>query len=294
VQLTTEVLDQAQTAVAGWRRVLDLLESRPDVPDPGERGVDLPPGPVGVRFDAVSFAYPARDGEEVPVLALADLDLAIAPRARVAVVGETGSGKTTFARLLVRLTDPTAGRVCANGVDLRDVRTAGLRRAVVLVPQDGFLFDATVEDNVRYGRRGATRGDAEAAFAALELADWVRGLPQGLATPVGERGRNLSSGERQLVALARAFIADPALLVLDEATSAVDPGTEARLTRALEQLAAGRTSVTIAHRLTTAIAADEVLVFDAGRLVQRGTHDRLVREPGPYRHLYASWTANAA
>jgi putative ABC transport system ATP-binding protein len=295
VQLVTEVLDQAQTAVAGWRRVLDLLEERPDVPDPGPAGVDLPAGPVGVRFEAVTFAYPPRAGEQGAVrLALDGVDLAIAPRTRVAIVGATGSGKTTFARLLVRLTDPTSGRVCLNGVDLRRVRTASLRRAVVLVPQDGFLFDATVEENVRYGRPGATGAQIAAAFDALGLGDWARGLPRGLGTAVGERGRHLSSGERQLVSLARAFVADPALLVLDEATSAVDPGTEARLSRALEQVTAGRTSVTIAHRLSPAAAADEVLVFDRGRLVQRGTHDRLVREPGPYRGLYASWTANAA
>ncbi|MDX6225081.1 MAG: ATP-binding cassette, subfamily bacterial, partial [Frankiales bacterium] len=206
-----------------------------------------------------------------------------------AIVGETGSGKTTFAKLLTRLMDPTSGRVYLSGVPLDEVAFASLRRRVVMVPQDGFLFDATVADNVMYGADGLSAADVEAAFGELGLADWLAALPLGVQTPVGERGEGLSVGERQLVAVARAYVADPHLLVLDEATSAVDPATEVRLQRALDGLTRGRTSVAIAHRLSTAEAADEVLVVDKGEIVQRGRHRDLVREPGRYAELYASW-----
>ncbi|MGC9667387.1 ABC transporter ATP-binding protein [Planosporangium sp. 12N6] len=284
VQIATEVLNEAQNALAGWRRVLDVLDQQPDVADPGDVGRDLPPGPIDVRFSHVHFAYP--QGPEV----LTDVDLAIPAQTRVAVVGETGSGKTTFAKLLTRLMDPTRGAVLLSGVPLTDVRFASLRRRVVMVPQDGFLFDATVAANVRFARPEATDEDLYLAFTELGLADWVDGLPEGLATPVGERGEALSVGERQLVALARAYLADPDLLVLDEATSAVDPATEVRLQRTLDAVTRGRTTIVIAHRLSTSQAADEVIVVDAGRVVQRGPHDDLVRDPGSvYGRLYASW-----
>ncbi|MDQ1676342.1 MAG: ATP-binding cassette, subfamily bacterial [Actinomycetota bacterium] len=283
VQISTEVLNEAQNAIAGWRRVLGVLDTRPDVPDPGERGRDLPAGPLSVRFEHVHFAYPG--GPEV----LADVDLDIPAQTRVAVVGETGSGKTTFAKLLTRLMDPARGEVLLSGVPLRDVRFSSLRRRVVMVPQDGFLFDATVADNVRYGRADLSDEDIELAFTELGLADWLDGLPHGAATPVGERGESLSVGERQLVAIARAYVADPDLLVLDEATSAVDPATEVRLQRALDSLTRGRTTLAIAHRLSTAEAADEVIVVDAGRVVQRGPHAELRRQDGPYARLHASW-----
>jgi putative ABC transport system ATP-binding protein len=207
----------------------------------------------------------------------------------VAIVGETGSGKTTFAKLVTRLMDPTEGRVLVGGVPLTDVAFASLRERVVMVPQDGFLFDASVADNVRYGRPGMTDASIAAAFDDLGLGGWVEGLPDGVATAVGQRGESLSAGERQLVAVARAYVADPDLLVLDEATSAVDPATEMRLIRALDALTTGRTTLTIAHRLSTAERADEVLVVDAGRVVQRGRHEELVDVPGVYARLHSSW-----
>ena len=287
VQIATEVLNEAQNAVAGLRRVLGVLDTPSDVADPGEAGLVLPPGPVGVRFEHVGFAYPG--GPDV----LHDVDLELAPRTRVAVVGETGSGKTTFAKLLTRLMDPTRGRVLLSGVPLDELRFSSLRARVVMVPQDGFLFDDTVAANVRLGRPDASDGDVERAFDELGLADWVEQLPDGVRTPVGERGEALSVGERQLVAIARAYVADPDLLVLDEATSAVDPATEVRLQRALDSLTRGRTTLAIAHRLSTAEAADEVLVVDAGVVVQRGPHAELVRQDGVYARLHASWIAQS-
>ncbi|MED7925402.1 ABC transporter ATP-binding protein [Nonomuraea sp. LP-02] len=287
LQTATEVLNEAQNAVAGWRRILGVLDTPPDVADPGPKGVELPRGPISVAFEDVDFAYPGG----APVLR--EVSVRIPPRSRVAIVGETGSGKTTFAKLLTRLMDPVAGRVTVDGQDLRDVRFSSLRERIVMVPQDGFLFDGTLEQNIRYGKPSATREEIALALTELGLADWLEGLPAGLDTPVGQRGESLSAGERQLVALARAYLADPDLLLLDEATSAVDPATEVRLARALEGVTRGRTAVSIAHRLSTAENADEVLVFDAGRLVQRGPHAELVEQPGVYADLHASWVSAA-
>lgn len=286
VQMGTQIITDAQNAIASWRRVIGILDTPADVVDPGAEGEELPRGPVDVRFERVTFAYPGGP----PVLR--DVDLEIVAGTRVAIVGETGSGKSTFAKLLTRLMDPVEGRVLLDGVDLRRVAHRSLRRAVVLVPQEGFLFDDTIAANVRYGRTDAEDHEILAAAADLGLADWLAGLPAGLQTRVGQRGESLSAGERQLVALLRVRLADPDLLVLDEATSAVDPELEVRIGRALERLMAGRTSVTIAHRLTTAEQADEVVVVDAGRVVQRGTHARLVGEEGSaYARLHASWVA---
>ena len=287
VQLATEILNEAQNAVAGWRRVLEILDISPGVVEPSD-GVDLPTGALPIAVSGVSFHY--LDGP----LVLRDVSVTIASGARVAVVGETGSGKSTFVKLLTRLADPVTGTVAIGGADLAVVRSQSLRSRVTMVPQDPFLFNTTVEDNVALSKPGATPAEIMRAFTELGLADWGTSLPQGLATQVGERGDAMSAGERQLVAIARAYLADPSVLVLDEATSAVDPATDVRLQRALERLLKGRTTVTIAHRLFSAESADEVLVFERGRLVQQGSHHELIAAPGSvYARLHASWTAHA-
>jgi putative ABC transport system ATP-binding protein len=287
VQMGTEVLNELQNAAAGWRRVLGVLDTRADVADP-EDGVELPRGPISIRFDGVSYHYP--DGPPV----LREVSVTIPAQARVAIVGETGSGKTTLAKLLTRLMDPTAGQVLMDDVDLRLVRFDNLRSRVVMVPQEGFLFDLSLADNIAWGSSGADRAAVTGVLRELGLLDWAEALPRGLDTPVGQRGESLSAGERQLVALARAYLADPDLLVLDEATSAVDPATEVRLQAALEGVTRGRTSVAIAHRLSTAEAADLVIVVDAGSVVDVGSHQELLERCDVYQRLFASWRSQTA
>jgi ATP-binding cassette subfamily B protein len=291
VQQATEILNELQNAVAGWRRVLAVLETPVDVAE-ADDATASPRGPAAVTLRGVRFAYP--DGPEV----LHGVDLELPARRKVAVVGRTGSGKTTVAKLVARLMDPTAGQVLLDGVDLRRLTLGSLRERVVLVPQEGFLFDGTVEQNVAYGLRpdppadlGETRARVAEAVDALGLTDWVAGLPQGLDTPVGQRGEALSAGERQLVAIARAYLAAPDLLVLDEATSAVDPAAEVRIARALDSLTSGRSTITIAHRLSTAEASDLVVVVDDGHVVEVGGHAELAAAGGVYARMHASWMA---
>jgi ATP-binding cassette, subfamily B, bacterial len=281
----TEVLDYTQQALAGWRRVLDVLDTPIEVREP-EPGLELPGGALQVELDHVWFAY--HGGSPV----LRDVSCTIPAGTRVAVVGATGSGKTTMAKLLIRLADPTAGAIRVGGLDLRRVATRSLRSSMVLVPQDGFLFDTTVAANVQLGRPAASDAEVRAALDDLGLGPWVESLPEGLDSAVGQRGERLSVGERQLVALARGYLANPGCLILDEATSAVDPATEVRLRNAIDRLTAGRTAITVAHRLAAAEHADLVLVMQGGRLVEQGSHEALLRAGGTYANLYSSWRAS--
>jgi putative ABC transport system ATP-binding protein len=285
VATLTELLDHIQQATAGWRRVLDVLDTPIEVREP-EHGADLPGGALQIELDHVWFAYHG----EAPVLR--DLSCTIAAGTKVAVVGATGSGKTTMAKLLIRLADPTGGSIRVGGLDLRTVTTRSLRTSMVLVPQDGFLFDESVAANIRRGRPGADDTEVRAAIDDLGLGSWVDSLPDGIDSAVGQRGERLSVGERQLIALARGYLANPGCLILDEATSAVDPATEVRLRHAIDRLTAGRTAITVAHRLAAAEHADLVLVMRDGRLVEQGTHQTLLEAGGAYANLYSSWRAS--
>ena len=285
----TEVLDQTQTAVAGMRRVLGVLEIPVGPPEP-EVPVKLPAGALAVSLDRVDFSYRSRGGDDEPPVLL-DVTAHIPAGQQVAVVGETGTGKTTLGRLIARLADPTAGTVCVGGVSLTRVSNADLRTRLTVVPQEPFLFEGSIAANLSFARPKLSAADLEHAIDELDLRDWLETLPEGIDTEVGQRGSQLSAGERQLVALIRASLVDPAVLVLDEATSSVDPLTEVRLSRALEKLASGRTTIAIAHRLSTAARADRVLVLDHGRLVQDGAHADLVQVDGAYARMYDAWVA---
>lgn len=286
----TEVIDQTQTAVAGLRRVLGILDT-PIGPPPAVDPVPLPAGQLGISLIDVAFAYAPREEEVAPTQVLSALTLTIPPSQHVALVGESGSGKTTIARLIARLADPTSGRVVIGGVNLKHVANDDLRRRLTVVPQEPFLFADTISYNLRFARPDATDADLSLAVQRLGLEDWVNSLPDGLETQVGQRGQALSAGERQMVALLRASLVSPDVLILDEATSSVDALTEVRLSRALEKLASNRTTISIAHRLSTAARADRVIVLSSGKVVEDGPHAELMERAGEYRRMYDSWLA---
>ncbi len=285
VQQLSQLFNTVQSAGAGLQKVFQVLDTPVDV---AER-----PGAVDLHMDGdlvvegVSFAY----GDGPPVLR--DVDLTIAAGERLALVGPTGAGKSTLAKLASRLYDPVEGRVTFGGVDLRDATLSSLRERIVVVPQEGFLFAGSIRDNVRIGRRHATDAEVETALGVIGALDRFSALPEGLDTEVRERGSRLSAGEKQLVSLARAALADPSVLVLDEATSSLDPGTEALVEAAMDRLMEGRTVVVIAHRLSTAERADRVGVVDAGGLAELGTHDDLVADEGRYAALFDTWSGGS-
>jgi ATP-binding cassette, subfamily B, bacterial len=284
-----EMLAEMQRALVGWRRVLDLVDAEVTVKDPGAAGTPIPHGRGELEVDDVRLTYPG--GPEV----LKGVDLTVPAGKRIALVGQTGSGKTSLARLMSRFFDPTSGTIRVGGVDVREAPMSSLRRSIAVVPQEGFLFDGTVRSNLAYALPDASDVDLErralAALESLGLEPWLATLPHGLDTHVGPRGELLSAGERQLVSIVRAYLRDPDLLILDEATSAVDPATEVRISRALESLMQGRTAVVIAHRLSTAERADLIGVMEQGELVEVGAHRDLVGAGGIYSELYAAWVS---
>ena len=281
VQQLSQLFNIVQSAGAAVAKLFALLDTPVDVDErPG--AIDLPErGDVEVQ--GVAFAYAG--GRPV----LRDVDLVVPMGARLALVGPTGAGKSTLAKLVARLYDPTEGAVRYGGVDLRDATLRSLRERVVVVPQEGFLFNGTILENVRLAKQGASDEEVRTALAAIGVLERFERLPEGLATEVRERGSRLSAGEKQLVSLARAALADPAVLVLDEATSSLDPGTEVEVERAVARLMEGRTVIVIAHRLSTAERADLVAVVDGGRLVELGTHQALLAGGGAYAALFSTW-----
>jgi ABC-type multidrug transport system fused ATPase/permease subunit len=277
-------LEQYQKALAGIARIGDLLAERSTLPEPPDGGRPLPAGALAVDLDGVGFAY-ADDNEVV----LADIDLAVAAGGSLGLVGRTGSGKTTIARLLLRLYDPTAGAVRLGGVDLRDVEPESLRHRVAVVTQDVQIFSASVRDNVTLFRDRPDDARLHEVLDELGLGEWLAGLPSGLDTELGAGGAGLSAGEAQLLAFARAFLADPGLVVLDEASSRLDPGTEAVIERAIDRLLAGRTAVLIAHRLSSLARVDGIAVVEHGRIVEHGGREALAADPtSRFAHLRAA------
>jgi ATP-binding cassette, subfamily B, bacterial len=327
----TEVVDQTQLAVAGLSRVLDVLDMPVDLVET-RSPIALPVGGLSVSVRGVSYAYPARPSDDAsdagavasssgvsrpwasdagaadvaaemssdrssttdPLYVLREVAIEVPAGSSLAVVGATGSGKSTLARLVMRTADPQRGTVHIGGVDVRSIAERDLRHRVQLVPQDPFLFDLSIGENISLGVPGLPQASLLAAVERLGLNDWIAQLPEGLNTTVGERGSSLSAGERQLVALVRAEVMAPDVLVLDEATSSVDAGTEARLAATIDELSRGRTTIVIAHRLSTAARADAVVVFDAGQVVEYGTHEALIAADGHYARLVADWNESVA
>jgi ATP-binding cassette subfamily B protein len=287
VQQLSQLYNTFLSAVAALDKITDVLDEVPEVEDvPDARELDRIAGHV--TFENVRFSYGR--GPEV----LHGIDLDVPAGTTVALVGHTGAGKSTIAKLLARFYDPTGGRLTIDGTDLRGVAQLSLRRQLGIVPQEGFLFAGTVADNIAFGRPDASRDEVVAAAQAVGADEFIDSLEHGYETQLGERGSRLSLGQRQLVAFARALLADPRILILDEATSSVDIGTERKIERALRRLLHGRTAFIIAHRLSTIRDADLIVVLEHGQVVEHGTHDELLAARGLYTSLYGDWAATAA
>ncbi|HWB21532.1 MAG TPA: ABC transporter ATP-binding protein [Gaiellaceae bacterium] len=287
VQQLSQLYSTFLSAVAALDKIMDVLETEADVSD-ADDAIELDRITGHVRFDDVHFTYAS--GPEV----LHGISLDVPPGTTVALVGHTGAGKSTIAKLIARFYDPTGGAITIDGIDLRTVKQESLRRQLGIVPQEGFLFAGTVAENLAFGRPDATHEEIVAAARAIGADEFITHLEDGYETQLGERGFRLSLGQRQLIAFARALLADPRILILDEATSSVDIGTERRIEHALRRLLHGRTAFIIAHRLSTIRDADVIVVLEHGLVVEQGTHDELIARPGRYAALYGSWAEDAA